>query len=116
MHLQKLYSTALVSNDYFCVDVSLQYFLYFFFEKAYILYNIQFICFTELVLVQIYEHPVVEGASPLWDDVFKYRPIDSDRVQANDAENVAEWRRPMDGRLRSIRLYATARFCLKKSI
>ena len=57
--------------------------------------------FADLVLVRIYE-------SPTHDNLFKYRPINSDG-QAADGEDVQGWKTPVDGRLKSIRLYATRR-------
>ena len=59
---------------------------------------------TDLILVRIYTHPN-------WTDVFKYRPIASEEVEALDNTNLNGWGRPaLDGELRSIRLYASTRF------
>ena len=58
--------------------------------------------YADLVLVQIYEHPTS-------DDVFKYQPIS---LQFNDEKVNDTWRRPVDGRLKSLRLYKNARFGL----
>ena len=62
--------------------------------------------YTDLVLVRIYTHPN-------WMDVFKYRPIDSKEVKANDETSLNGWGRPaLHGELRSIRLYASSRFLI----
>ena len=57
-----------------------------------------------MVLVRIHTHPN-------WMDVYKYRPIASKKVKANDKTSLNGWGRPaMDGKLRSIRFYASSRF------
>ena len=60
--------------------------------------------YADLVLVRIYAHPN-------WMNVFKYRPIASEEVEADDKTSLAAWERPaLDGELRSISLYANSRF------
>ena len=57
-----------------------------------------------MVLVRIHTHPT-------WMDVFKYRPTASEKVEANDKTSLNGWERSaMDGKLRSIRFYASSRF------
>ena len=66
--------------------------------------------FADLVLVRVYKHPRV-------DDIFKYRPINSDDVKAKDPQNLDDWRRPdQDGNLKSIKIYATESFFLNISV
>ena len=66
--------------------------------------------YADLVLVRIYAHPK-------WMDVFKYRPIASKEVEANDRTNLNDWGRPaLDGELKSIRLYASSRFLIRNKV
>ena len=60
--------------------------------------------YADLVSVRIHAHPN-------WKNVFKYRPIASEKVEASDETSLTGWGRPaLDGELRSVKLYANSRF------
>ena len=64
-------------------------------------------CFcADLILVKIFENPTINDEPP-WFDVFKFRPDADSNVIHIDTTDLSGWKTPKDGRMQSIRFYAT---------